>query len=1008
MRLGPYEVVRELGRGGAGIVFEGRSPRGERVALKLLARRPTPEVRARFEREARLLTVLADVGGFVPLRDVGESAEGVYIAMPLVEGGTLRERLEAGPLPLAETVSLAKQLASAMARAHEMGIIHRDLKPENVLFARAESGARGDALIADMGLAKHFIEEIPGATGTVSLSQNGEFRGTAGYAPPEQLHDFRDVRPSGDVFALGAIIYECASGTPAFSGASVLNVLTAVLDGRVRPLEQVAPGVPSWLAAVVARSLQRDPADRYPDARALLAALPGGAPRRRRRHAAALLLGGLAAAAVAGVLALSPAATAPKAPATTAPPPPARALPAWFQALPRDDRPPRIPDGIVVSDTPNEYRNVADLSTLVFVPGGTSSMGTDEDLNKSSPATSRPAHSVSLDGFFIGKYEVSVGQFARFVAETGYITTAERSPCELFDTTKGHYRPAAGPCWRDPHGDGAPPPSDHPVLQVSIEDIRAYGSWAGTRLPTEAEWEKAATWDRATGTARRFAWDDSRPRGAAIWNDPRRHPRTAPVDAFTDAVAPCGAYGMGGNAWELCEDAFDARGYSQLLPASNPLDAPRSHGTRHAIRGFAWVYPPSGARLQVRTAASATPNDITGFRVCRGAGPHELDLQLDVQDTQPHEGQRIRITGRVLAGPVTMVSADGEPWSLTETVSFELRPVARPGITSIAVVASGLDGSTRTFMVPVSRPRPRTQAPDWFEHARRRPSLPLPPGIVFTSRLDEYELEADGSVLVYMPGTDLTVNSEKLVLSPFFFGKYEVAVDQLEALERRSDYRTTAERIPGHSITLEEDTEVRTSATFRDPPIATQDGRPVRLPAVYVTWSDASEYARRVGAELPTERQWSCGASFDGTKERPEPWGDRHPAASPTPVANLADESFRRDRPPLGPPSTFPGYDDRFRRLASIGSVPAGASASGALDLVGNVWEWCRDGAAPRVATRPLLDPVNPPADPDERMALGGGWRDRTERTSRARLRFDRWTRRDDLGFRLCVTVTPR
>ncbi|HZV02078.1 MAG TPA: serine/threonine-protein kinase [Planctomycetota bacterium] len=265
MRIGPYEVTARLGEGGAGVVFAARGPAGDEVALKLL-RQATPDALARFERESRLQAQLGDVAGFVPILEVGRSPQGPYLVMPLLRGGTLRRRLEGRPLPTDAALDLVIPLAHALGLAHARGIVHRDLKPENVLFDE-----RGRAFLADLGLAKHFTADTPGASRSVSLSQAGALRGTAGYMAPEQAEDARSAGPPADVFALGAILYECLAGHPAFSGESPLEVIARVAEGEVEPLEG-----PPWLAAIVERALDPDPARRFEDAEALARALEAG------------------------------------------------------------------------------------------------------------------------------------------------------------------------------------------------------------------------------------------------------------------------------------------------------------------------------------------------------------------------------------------------------------------------------------------------------------------------------------------------------------------------------------------------------------------------------------------------------------------------------------------------------------------------------------------------------------------------------------------------------------
>lgn len=290
-RVWPYEVLGEIARGGAGVVLLGRGADGRQVAIKVL--RQAGDVAAeRFARERALQSELGLAEGFVPLLAAGEAPGGPWIAMPFLPGGTLRDRLRRGPLPVAEAVDLARRLAEALGRAHARGIVHRDLKPENVLFT-----ADGVPLVADLGLAKR-----EGAPSGMSLSVTGEFRGTAGYMAPEQMKDAKTAGPAADVFSLGAILYECLAGEPAFAGESVVAVIEQVDRGRVEPLSGRRPDAPRWLVDLVARCLAREPGERFEDGAALAAALvagPASSERARLRpHAASLAVGLVAGAAL--------------------------------------------------------------------------------------------------------------------------------------------------------------------------------------------------------------------------------------------------------------------------------------------------------------------------------------------------------------------------------------------------------------------------------------------------------------------------------------------------------------------------------------------------------------------------------------------------------------------------------------------------------------------------------------------------------------------------------------
>jgi tetratricopeptide (TPR) repeat protein len=325
MKLGRYELLAEIGRGGMGVVFRARAGDGIEAAVKILLD-DRPEALAAFARERRLLAGFSRAEGFVPTLDSGEDQGRHWLAMPFLPGGTLRGRLRRGPLSRGDAVALVTRLARALGRAHDRGIVHRDVKPENVLFT-----AEGEPLVADLGLAKHFRRDVLGASRTQALTATGEIAGTAGYAAPEQLEDTRAAGPPVDVFALGAILHECLAGQRPFQGKTLIEY-GAALQERPAPLPAKTP---AWLAAVVARSLARDPRGRFPDGSALARALEAGARRspvtpRVAIALAALVLFGSAVAIVIVRNGARPEAAAPASPPRPpAPPtPPAPAPPA--------------------------------------------------------------------------------------------------------------------------------------------------------------------------------------------------------------------------------------------------------------------------------------------------------------------------------------------------------------------------------------------------------------------------------------------------------------------------------------------------------------------------------------------------------------------------------------------------------------------------------------------------------------------------------------------------------
>jgi hypothetical protein len=304
VRLEGYEISAEIGRGGMGAVYRARAADGRDVAIKVLLR-ATPDARARFERERRLLGSLGEAEGFVPLLDAGNVGEQPFLVMPFLAGGTLRDRLRHGPLGVEDTIALGAALADAVGRAHARGIVHRDLKPENVLFDAQER-----PLVADLGLGKHFRSDVAGASQSVAISLVGGMRGTVGYCPSEQINDATSVDARADVFALGAILYECLAGRPAFEGETPLAVFSKIDAGHIAPLRELRPEAPERLARVVTRALARDRGNRFEDGAALARALrdasaldgaPGEGLSTGKKAFVFLLLGFVAV--IAGVLA---------------------------------------------------------------------------------------------------------------------------------------------------------------------------------------------------------------------------------------------------------------------------------------------------------------------------------------------------------------------------------------------------------------------------------------------------------------------------------------------------------------------------------------------------------------------------------------------------------------------------------------------------------------------------------------------------------------------------------
>ena len=327
-KLGPYEILGPIGAGGMGEVYRGRDSRLARdVAVKVLPASfaSDPERLHRFEREARATSQL-NHPNILAVFDTG-SHEGIsYVVAELLEGGTLRDRMGGTALPVRKTLDYARQIAHGLAAAHQKGIVHRDLKPEN-LFVTGD----GRIKILDFGLAKVVESESPAAgmtqTPTRADTGAGIVLGTAGYMSPEQVRG-QPADQRSDIFSLGCILYEMASGRRAFAAPSSIETMNAILKEDPPDLSRFSRDVPPGLERIVQHCLEKSPDERFQSARDLafqLEALTGtpapGAvapaargrargPVARRALATALGVLAVAAAYVAGLKTQRPAASA--------------------------------------------------------------------------------------------------------------------------------------------------------------------------------------------------------------------------------------------------------------------------------------------------------------------------------------------------------------------------------------------------------------------------------------------------------------------------------------------------------------------------------------------------------------------------------------------------------------------------------------------------------------------------------------------------------------------------
>jgi serine/threonine protein kinase len=274
-RLGAFEILSRLGAGGMGEVYRARDTRLDRiVAIKILPEHLAqhPDLRQRFEREARAVSSL-NHSHICALYDIGHQDGTDYLVLEYIEGESLHNRLEKGPLPLEQALRYGSEIADALGGAHRSGIIHRDLKPGNVMLTKA--GAK----LLDFGLARVARPIVSGngdlsdaATPSEPLTGAGTLLGTIPYMAPEQIEG-GEADPRTDIWALGCLLYEMVTGKRAFMATSPATVIGAILRDDPRPMRELVPLTPPSLERLVEKCLDKDPEERWQSAHDVAAEL---------------------------------------------------------------------------------------------------------------------------------------------------------------------------------------------------------------------------------------------------------------------------------------------------------------------------------------------------------------------------------------------------------------------------------------------------------------------------------------------------------------------------------------------------------------------------------------------------------------------------------------------------------------------------------------------------------------------------------------------------------------
>ena len=642
--IGRYHITEQLGQGGMAVVYRAYDTRLERdVAIKVIRMENfgtavSGHMLKRFEREGKSLAKMMHPN-IVPIYDFGEHEGSPYLVMGYIPGGTLK--LQTGkPMPYAEAARIAAPVARALAYAHSMNIIHRDVKPANILITAA-----GEPMLSDFGVAK-ILDLDEGGT----LTGTGVGVGTPEYMAPEQW--LNQVVPQTDVYALGVVFYELVTGRKPYTADTPAAVLIKQREDPLPRPQQFVPGLPEQVEQVIFKALARKPEDRYENMAEFAAALeklaaqadslpavlpvpaasgtrPGpaddrptvdilpqaGQPVQKGRVPFwVFILGGAALVALLAFEVLG--AWIPGRAAAAAPtaPPAAVAPVSTLAATAVVTTAPPSPAALGIGST---RVSAKDGMKQVYVPAGEFLMGSDSGNNDE-----KPVHLVYLDDFWIDKTVITNAMYAKCMSVGNCDAPAYQNDTRL----NGGQQPVVGVDWNQ---------------------AKAYCAWAGRRLPTEAEWEKAAR--GSDGDT--YPWGNQAPNNNLL-NDNQDVGGTVAVGSYPEGASPYGALDMAGNVAEWVADWYSDT-YYQKSADRNPT-GPDS-GQYRVLRGGSWGNNVFDGRSSVRVSEYPTyQSRHDGFRCAQSADSAQAEnTPTTVPTPQPSPLPQQASTG---AGPTSQAT----------------------------------------------------------------------------------------------------------------------------------------------------------------------------------------------------------------------------------------------------------------------------------------------------------------------------------------------------------------
>ncbi|MBT7191914.1 MAG: SUMF1/EgtB/PvdO family nonheme iron enzyme [Anaerolineae bacterium] len=603
--LGRYHILEQLGEGGMAVVYKAFDTRLEtEVAVKVIRTenilpKALPRTLKRFEREAKALANLTHPN-IVKVSDYGEYEGMPYLVMPYLSGGTLKAKMGKA-IDWQEAIRLLLPVANALGYAHEKKLIHRDVKPANILLTE-----KNQPMLSDFGVAKIFdLEE------TVDLTGTGMGIGTPEYMAPEQWTG--KTTAQSDIYALGIVLYEALTGRKPYSADTPAALLLKQANDPLPRPTQFAPNLPKSVERILLKALAKDPANRYCDmgefALALEDQLQGktasAKPARKRKKqektprakrpfplktlgtiAAGVVVVGLLIAWFSGNIPLP----------TADPPDPTQTILPELSETPENTALPTLTQTPAFTETPaatptpelgigSSWVRPADEMTMLYVPAGEFEMGSND-----GEKDEKPVHTVFMDTYWIDQTEVTSAMYTKCWQE---------KVCNI-PTNDQYFRSYE---YRN-----------HPVVYITWEDANTYCEWTGSRLPTEAEWEKAAQ-GNSNGT---YPWGSVINKTYANYHG--NEGNTQPVGVYSRSQNVYGLDDMAGNVWEFTADWYSSDYYSNS-PSKNPTGpAQGGEGDRRVARGGSWGSTAEDLRVYNRHSFDPTSTgNAVGFRCARDA-----------------------------------------------------------------------------------------------------------------------------------------------------------------------------------------------------------------------------------------------------------------------------------------------------------------------------------------------------------------------------------------------------